>query len=218
MLLFDEQRIDDELEYLESFLVQAKDVLPACLGEVVPKWIRGIRDSNTNLRILGRSLVRSYEKSLILGRISSPSFVTFASVFLTSTYLLSAFKLARCDVRARIYGQLLDSSIESVMLSVSVILLSSQLSDLSEACELNGECKLALRLLKKAQRMCFMKNGQHITPTFTGEECKGRITILKRSIKRMRCAHCGTSKGTKLRPCTGCMRAMYCNRECQKKH
>ena len=111
-----------------------------------------------------------------------------------------------------------DLIVASIVHAPSLSCVSSGLRSLSEFCELNGEYHLALKALKNARKICFMKNGEHIAPSFVKRECTEMKRNLEAKMKGMRCGYCARIGNSDLRPCTGCMKLAYCDKRCQKKH
>ena len=69
----------------------------------------------------------------------------------------------------------------------SLVLFSLMLRHLSEACELtaelNSEYRMDLKALLKARKICDMRNGEHICPTFVEKEFTSKINSLVAKLK-----------------------------------
>ena len=221
------QKIDQALEtFARRLNMHSLETLDK--REEMRSWIAEIRASNKGTHEYGNYLLdryRFYDSQASKG----------AFPYLTSKYLLSEFKLLkhpgsllgeRVQAVERVqaietsycYKLLMDATLASLLGAASMLFFSLTLRLLSEACELNAEYGMALKALKKALRICFMRNGQHITPTFVKKECRERRNVLEAKMKNMRCGYCARTQSSKLRSCTGCMKIMYCDKRCQKKH
>ena len=134
---------------------------------------------------------------------------------LMSKCLLREFRNAGDPV---LFDPLLQSTTVALTSAPSLLTMSLSLQYLSEACELNGEYRMALKAMVKAYKICFMDKGEHISPSFV-EAYPERRNSLVTKMKEMRCAYCERNQSwRKLRPCTGCMHVVYCDRRCQKRH
>lgn len=142
-------------------------------------------------------------------------------------YIMHGFRYlsAKCTLRnfkqirdSESYAFLLEIITRSLRIAPSLFSFSLDLRNLSEACSLNGEYRMALKALRKVQMVCFSSDGQHIAPNFVQKQCKEQRRALKGKMSTMRCSYCSKMRKAKLRSCTGCMKAMYCNKRCQKRH
>ena len=82
---------------------------------------------------------------------------------------------------------LVGNIIGSLRIAVTLFSVSLALRNLSEACALNGEYRMALKALKKAFLICFSSDGKHIAPNFVQKEFGELRRTLEAKMMRMRC-------------------------------
>eukprot|EP01083_Nonionella_stella_P065138 170417_1 len=81
-----------------------------------------------------------------------------------------------------------------------------------------GEHQLALKCLETRYKLCYLENGHHIDPLFVRKEYYEMKKDIKRALVMKSCEYCNKSfEKHKLHSCTGCMKAMYCGKSCQKR-
>ena len=207
MMIFDEQRFDRALKQVSHRVL----TINIDVNSKIRRWINvSIAKNVTGQWVnFGCDLMKNFIK------FHSEMYV--GSMF-SYEYLLSRYALMQPvqDIARRDF--LLSRLLESILHAPSLSFISSGLRNLSEFCEQNGEYHLPLKALKNARRICFMKNGEHIAPSFVKSECSKMKRILEAKIKGMRCGYCARIGNSDLLPCTGCMKLAYCDKRCQKKH
>eukprot|EP01084_Bolivina_argentea_P293437 504666_1 len=86
----------------------------------------------------------------------------------------------------------------------------------SKICYDLGEYRISLRSLKYAFKLCCLNKMTIINPSFVKYDYRKKRKSLKKKLKLMICSYCKQQKSYNLRPCTGCMKEVYCNKRCQK--
>ena len=206
MLLLGEQRIGQALKTIAPRLSDTGGEL----GNKLSKWVAEARAVKMGIHIFGQEMLDSFHPS----QLNSYDFRSHGFDLLLSKHTLLLFKESR---NFDTYQILVHATIKSTIVAPSLFSFASALYRLGQACEMNGEYRMALKALKKAHRICFMSNGEHIAPTFMKEYTEMRRELEAKLIG-MRCGYCARIRSLKLRSCTGCMQVMYCDKSCQKKH
>ena len=84
---------------------------------------------------------------------------------------------------------------------------------LANECIDHKEYLIAIRILKSARKLC----GKYMLPSFVNKEYRQKKKEIKQKLEIMNCFGC-KQKGKALKCCTGCMKAYYCSKKCQKRH
>eukprot|EP01084_Bolivina_argentea_P223101 377529_1 len=111
-----------------------------------------------------------------------------------------------------------DAFISAIYYSCSFAIMSLSLQYLSKICKYFGEYEIGLKCLKFAYKLCIIDSKTYILPSFAQRDYGKRKRLFIKKLNRMKCEYCGKKNWNQLRSCTGCMKVMYCNRKCQKKH
>eukprot|EP01084_Bolivina_argentea_P231415 390277_1 len=106
--------------------------------------------------------------------------------------------------------------VKAIYEASSFVLLTLSLRYLSDICHSFNQFAIGFRLLKCAYLIC-VNTGEYITPSFIKNYYRKKKKLFVTELNRMSCMQCGAKEG-KLKSCTGCMKNMYCDRKCQKKH
>ena len=104
---------------------------------------------------------------------------------------------------------------ECICISTSIYLMTLSLRYLSDICVKLEQYIAALKLLNIARKNCTMYE-LTITPMFVNKVYFEKKKKIKKKLNKMRCFQCGRKE--KLFCCTGCMEAVYCSKQCQKRH
>lgn len=74
---------------------------------------------------------------------------------------------------------------------------------------------ISMRILQ----CCYIFSKGYMSPSFVNHKYRKQRRVTMKKIKSLECAHCRKKNvERKCKPCSGCMKAVYCSKQCQKIH
>eukprot|EP01084_Bolivina_argentea_P223102 377530_1 len=170
---------------------------------ILSKMLNSWTDDNYDIEKNGRKLISQGLKSMEYND------------SLTGDFYFLYGKMSWTDKK---YSISKDAFISAIYYSCSFAIMSLSLQYLSKICKYFGEYEIGLKCLKFAYKLCIIDSKTYILPSFAQRDYGKRKRLFIKKLNRMKCEYCGKKNWNQLRSCTGCMKVMYCNRKCQKKH